>query len=131
MLQAGEEPDLANETQFACVGRGVRVENFECDLAFVFQVAGKVNRGEGALSDLSLDIVMAAKRRPEGGDGIDWRSKRWCVGHARRLEHSTLLQCFANIGGLAWSASVFLAFSQVRRPAAAPRAERWTRRRHS
>jgi hypothetical protein len=54
VLEIGDDPDLTEESRRAQRGCDLRAEDFERDLALVTQVAGEVDGGHAALTQLPL-----------------------------------------------------------------------------
>jgi hypothetical protein len=68
MLEACENPDLADEPELTDLGPRVSVEHLERYPPFVPSIAGEVDRGESALTYLALDLVAACESCPERGE---------------------------------------------------------------
>jgi len=104
MLQAGEEPDLANEAKFPRLGCGIGVQNLERNLSLVFEILRQVHCSERALSDFTENVVVSAQRFAKRCDRIVWGSEFGRIHHygatwrLGRLQHSTGSRNLANIG---------------------------------
>jgi hypothetical protein len=73
MLQAGEHPDLTDESELAHFGAWICVQDFERDLSVVSGVSREIDGREGSLPDFPLDLVSAGEGSPQGADGVAGR----------------------------------------------------------
>lgn len=70
MLQGSEHPDLPDESQLAGFGCGIRVQYLERDTAIVARVPREIDRCEGTLADLTLNVVSSSQGRAQWPDRV-------------------------------------------------------------
>jgi hypothetical protein len=61
MLEIGDDPDLTEESLGTQRGGELGAEDLERDLALVAQVAGEVDGGHAALSQLTLELITISQ----------------------------------------------------------------------
>src|SRR5918994_1634365 len=61
VLEMGDDPDLTEESLGTQRGGELGAEDFERDLAIVAQVAGEVDGGHAALSQLTLELITISQ----------------------------------------------------------------------
>src|SRR4029077_719764 len=91
VLQAGDDPDLAQEAIGAEGGADLRAEDLEGDLTLVAEVAGEVDPRHPALADQAEDLIAIAEGGPKSGEK---------VVHETAIAGSALLdRCEVPLGG--------------------------------
>src|SRR4029077_15416522 len=70
VLQAGDDPDLAQEAIGAEGGADLRAEDLEGDLTLVAKVAGAVDTRHAPLADQAEDLIAIAEGGPKSGEKV-------------------------------------------------------------